>query len=157
MRQFPFDYEPLIAGTDYEPACYLWIAAGKLLYVGETGLGVGNRTIQHKGDLNAKKKDSWKNKTSNSKKLVELKVTSRCIHVYYDARFPLFFNCIARPEFTLCDLGSKYRRLLEESTFTRGERNYQLFQTITDPNPHPNPQTSRRMRKNFCVSSYVLI
>ncbi len=48
------------------------------------------------------------------KKLVELQV--RDIYVYYACCYPFFYNVIVRPEFTLCDLGTKRRRLvLEES------------------------------------------
>ncbi len=49
-----FDYKPLMHFLNEPslPACYLWIADGRLLYVGETGLGAHRRLLQHQADLN---------------------------------------------------------------------------------------------------------
>ncbi len=79
------------------------------MYVGETGLGVHNRLARHESDLKHRKTKDMINRT---KKLVELQVSY--IAVYY-ACYPFFYNSIVGPEFALCDLGTKSRRLLEES------------------------------------------
>jgi hypothetical protein len=107
-----FVYTPLMHLCDQrQPACYLWIADGRLLYVGETGQGVHTRLLKHEYDLAlAHPKNKWL--INRIKKIDELQV--RYIYVFYTC-YPVFYNSIVRPEFTLCDLAMKRRRLLEES------------------------------------------
>ncbi len=100
-----------------EPACYLWIAeGGAVLYVGETKRGVRSRMLSHTGCLN----NVSESKTGTSiwvenmhKILVDFNADQ--FHVYY-ARFPFLHNFLSRPEFVLSSLGSKSKRLLEETS-----------------------------------------
>jgi hypothetical protein len=107
-----------------QPATYFWVGNQKLMYVGETGLGIRTRMSNHIHGINVKYQNvEWID--NMRKKLMKSKATS--IKVYY-ALMPYWYNMVARPEFKLCDLATKANRLIEESLLIK------IFKPIINKN-----------------------
>jgi hypothetical protein len=115
---YTYEYQPVGNQDSYsydQPATYFWVANQKLMYVGETGLGIRTRMAKHRHGINFQYQYvKWYD--NMRKKLIRYKATS--IKVYY-ALMPYWYNFVARPEFKLCDLAKKANRLIEESLLVK--------------------------------------
>jgi hypothetical protein len=101
------------------PVCYFWVAGDKLIYVGETGKGITQRTNTHARTIyNPRPGHVW------SERLSETVIGCGASRIQvYCATSPLFFNSIVRPELRLYDTTAmgmnKPTRLCEESTIVQ--------------------------------------
>ena len=108
-----FNYEKIKTTPDC-PAIYIWVANGKLIYVGETGVGVNKRLRKHRESFRS---DHANGKTGRKNQQILLDTGAERIQVYY-ATSPLFYNSIVPSEYILSDM-NKGTRMIEESLIIR--------------------------------------